>query len=535
MAVGHAAELATIVASYLRKRGLAKTLSVFLDENGGMTGGDLKDVDLETLYMLYISTQANGASKLKKSKSVKQEDGSKKKENNEDLRHDGEEKTKAKAEIYANEGTLEHKRERKKKRLVTDSSPVLEVVQAGDEKEEARMTSNEKQESKKKRSKEKLDGNKATIEDLQLESKKDLSKTNGMQGPVTDKQEKPISNEHALTDCALQKNVGANHDPAEAGMATRAEVTGSEKASSKKRKKEKKKQGGEELSANDTLESEETRPVNTPDALLQEDGLSKKKRKKLKDMGGLLNAGEKDSRDETVLESTSKAQIKVQLESSDAMVQLVESTSAKKKKHRKELSLKDIDDAKGNIQEFSNTEVKGIKKDKVTVSEGTEDHGLGGKELSGKKRKSKEDTTLEKSISNGNYGDSKSALKEVKVPEEGEGIVVGGAVETHESGPAKTKKQKDTPGKAKTPTGALAFKRVDAEKVSFSDARLSDNSYWAKDGAEEGYGAKAQEVLGLVRGRDFRHEKTKKKRGSYRGGLIGLQSHSIKFENSDED
>ncbi|KAL9361682.1 hypothetical protein Peur_044467 [Populus x canadensis] len=79
------------------------------------------------------------------------------------------------------------------------------------------------------------------------------------------------------------------------------------------------------------------------------------------------------------------------------------------------------------------------------------------------------------------------------------------------------------------------FQRVKVDEVVFSDERLKDNSYWAKDGAEEGYGAKAQDVLGQVRGRDFRHEKTKKKRGTYRGGQIDLHSHSIKFNYSDED
>ncbi|OMO88196.1 hypothetical protein CCACVL1_08532 [Corchorus capsularis] len=79
------------------------------------------------------------------------------------------------------------------------------------------------------------------------------------------------------------------------------------------------------------------------------------------------------------------------------------------------------------------------------------------------------------------------------------------------------------------------FQRVNADEVVFVDKRLEDNSYWAKDGAEIGYGAKAQEVLGQVRGRDFRHEKTKKKRGSYRGGQIDLQSHSIKFNYSDDE
>jgi hypothetical protein len=37
-----------------------------------------------------------------------------------------------------------------------------------------------------------------------------------------------------------------------------------------------------------------------------------------------------------------------------------------------------------------------------------------------------------------------------------------------------------------------------------------------------------------VRGKDFRHEKTKKKRGSYRGGLIDNAINSFKFESDDE-
>lgn len=37
-----------------------------------------------------------------------------------------------------------------------------------------------------------------------------------------------------------------------------------------------------------------------------------------------------------------------------------------------------------------------------------------------------------------------------------------------------------------------------------------------------------------VRGKDFRHEKTKKKRGNYRGGKIDLGSNSIKFSYDDE-
>lgn len=94
---------------------------------------------------------------------------------------------------------------------------------------------------------------------------------------------------------------------------------------------------------------------------------------------------------------------------------------------------------------------------------------------------------------------------------------------------------KDNQKKSNTPKTAKSFQRVEVKEVNFSDPRLQDNSYWGKDGAENGYGAKAQEVLGQVKGKDFRHEKTKKKRGSYTGGMIDLQSHSIKFSYSDEE
>lgn len=97
------------------------------------------------------------------------------------------------------------------------------------------------------------------------------------------------------------------------------------------------------------------------------------------------------------------------------------------------------------------------------------------------------------------------------------------------------KKSASKQPKSSEPNTVKAFQRVKIDEVEFVDERLQDNSYWAKDGAETGYGAKAQEVLGQVKGRGFRHEKTKKKRGSYRGGQIDLHSHSVKFNYSDEE
>ncbi|KAF9604717.1 hypothetical protein IFM89_009153 [Coptis chinensis] len=51
------------------------------------------------------------------------------------------------------------------------------------------------------------------------------------------------------------------------------------------------------------------------------------------------------------------------------------------------------------------------------------------------------------------------------------------------------------------PKTHIPFQRVKIDEVEFADHRLQDNSYWAKGGADSGYGAKAQEVLGQVRGR----------------------------------
>ncbi len=46
----------------------------------------------------------------------------------------------------------------------------------------------------------------------------------------------------------------------------------------------------------------------------------------------------------------------------------------------------------------------------------------------------------------------------------------------------------------------------------------------------DGYGAKANKVLATVKGKDFRHEKTKRKRSTYRGGQITLESNSFKYD-----
>jgi len=71
-----------------------------------------------------------------------------------------------------------------------------------------------------------------------------------------------------------------------------------------------------------------------------------------------------------------------------------------------------------------------------------------------------------------------------------------------------------------------SFRRVVAEEIHVRE-ELRDNSFDAKIGARGDWGEKANEDLRVTKGKSFRHEKTKKKRGSYRGGSINVSVNSI--------
>uniref|UniRef100_A0A2H6NBR8 Srp40 C-terminal domain-containing protein n=2 Tax=Micrurus carvalhoi TaxID=3147026 RepID=A0A2H6NBR8_9SAUR len=73
------------------------------------------------------------------------------------------------------------------------------------------------------------------------------------------------------------------------------------------------------------------------------------------------------------------------------------------------------------------------------------------------------------------------------------------------------------------------FRRIRTEEIEI-DVRVANNSFDAKKGATGDWGKKANDVLKFTKGKSFRHEKTKKKRGSYCGGTISTQINSIKFE-----
>lgn len=78
-----------------------------------------------------------------------------------------------------------------------------------------------------------------------------------------------------------------------------------------------------------------------------------------------------------------------------------------------------------------------------------------------------------------------------------------------------------------------SFRRVKEEEVYIKNQDLADNTFEAKGGAD-GFGFKANQILKFTKGKSFRHEKTKKKRGTYKGGEINMGVTSIKFQ-SDSD
>ncbi|XP_016508539.1 uncharacterized protein LOC107826104 [Nicotiana tabacum] len=203
-----------------------------------------------------------------------------------------------------------------------------------------------------------------------------------------------------------------------------------------------------------------------------------------------------------------------------------------KKKEKKKKKTKEQSDGVVPIGNDNDDVTERTKKDKKKKSK--EENGATDSKDSKKRKRSVSDENANEGVGTEESKRRKTdGLEDSKAEQNGEVSVGNHQDELNNS--AKQKSSRKELNGSTEPKTVNAFQRVKIEQVQFKDDRLKDNSYWAKDGAEIGYGAKAQEVLGQVRGRDFRHEKTKKKRGSYRGGQIDLQSHSVKFNYSDEE
>ncbi|KAF8244215.1 hypothetical protein K440DRAFT_559528, partial [Wilcoxina mikolae CBS 423.85] len=74
------------------------------------------------------------------------------------------------------------------------------------------------------------------------------------------------------------------------------------------------------------------------------------------------------------------------------------------------------------------------------------------------------------------------------------------------------------------------FSRIDLDKISYEDEILMRNDYEAVGFAPDHYAARAHQDLIITKGKGFTKEKNKKKRGSYKGGVIDFATRSYKFQ-----
>ncbi|CAH8279962.1 unnamed protein product [Arabidopsis lyrata] len=201
----------------------------------------------------------------------------------------------------------------------------------------------------------------------------------------------------------------------------------------------------------------------------------------------------------------------------------------KKKKKKKETKVEVTEEEK--VKETDAEIDDGVKEKKKKKNKSKSVEAGDDKEKVSKKRKRSEPEETKEETEDDDE-ESKRRKKEENVQE-----TPVKETETKENGNVeksemKSTNQKSGKGLSNSKEPKKPFQRVNVDEIVFTE---QSNSYNSKHGAAYGYGLKAQEVLGQVKGRGFRHEKTKKKRGSYRGGEIDLESHSTKFPNSDSE
>ncbi|CAL4890962.1 unnamed protein product [Urochloa decumbens] len=485
-APGPRAAVVASVAAFLEAGGFPLTLAALQSEAELEAGAwRSSQVNLEELVAKFLvssnptpaAVTVESVEQEKTTDSVAEGAGKKKKKEKKTGAEAGESENNA-SEPSAQEKPIENaggeaKEKKQKKKKKHDSSA---VNADGDEVTETVKNDDQKPDGKKKESKkqEKDDDVEARLEkaELAITSKFEAAEKLNKDG------EKPIEEEPRVQDDDADKNNGAVE----------------------KKKKNKSIEAAEKLNKDGEKSIEEEPKVQDDDDDKNNGAVEKKKKKK---------------KDKSAAETSVKTD-------AGALETVKDDNEKKAKKKRKKPNPEENVEVEGKEVAGKDSAPKPEDESKsgMEIEEGDNGKPSNENAVAGKKRKleeveasnpaatAKEDNTANQSLTNGFVEDK-----------------------TQDSNIKPSKRQKHS----SEPKTVNAFQRVKLEEVKFADERLQDNSYWAKGGAETGYGAKAQEVLGQVRGRGFRHEKTKKKRGSYRGGQIDLQTHSIKFDNSDDE
>lgn len=493
---GEETELIEIVAKYLSKRGLSKTLSSFISETQCENSWKSQTTDLEDIFNQYLNQERNSSVKFQEQE-IQGKNGS----------------TKSEKVVNSACGTL------------TESGPLERGIgqsDTGDDSSDAQDKSMQGQ-------KEKM--HKGTGKKIDSDTKKRTEKKES--GVPTSVNKENGSSNKDITKLAVPLNKSENILKLEESLQESQEGPKEKKTKKKKKKNSEDKDSvdnDEQKTSADRGNRSSTKDDANPSKVSQKSEnildvdeslqgfleVPKEKRKKKE------NPEDRDSEDNDKQDSAKKTKkekkaLKKNPEDKDSEDTDKQDSAKKAKKEKKALKMKLQSSGSHETNEHkSKNSLKGSTED---VDQSLVDT------KSSRKSQAKEVDELEpvKSVNgstdaHGNQNESTPGQK---------GVI---KVDGEEGNISSSSKQKSD-----VTTAAKAFQRVKVQEVEFADPRLQNNSYWAKDGAEMGYGAKAQEVLGQVRGKDFRHEKTKKKRGSYKGGLIDLQAHSIKFNYSDEE
>ncbi|CAN6352380.1 unnamed protein product [Urochloa humidicola] len=546
-ALGRRAAVVASVAAFLDAGGFPRTLAALQSEADLEAGAwRSSSVNLEELVAKFlessnptqVSVTMESVEQDKTNDSVVEDGGKKKKKEKKTGAEDGESENKA-SEPSAQEKPSENEggeaKEKKQKKKKDDSSA---VNAGGDEATETVKNDDQKPDGKKKKSKkqEKDDAVEARMDKVELAiTNKFVAAENKASEPSA--QEKPSENEGGEAKEKKQKKKKKDDIAVNAGGDEATEtVKNDDQKPDGKKKKNKKQEKDDDVEARldkaelaitnkfevaeklskDGEKSKEDEPKVQDDDADKNNGAVEKKKKKKKDKSGTETSVKTDAGAVTADAVGAK-------EKSGAVETVKDGNEKNAKKKRKKSDPEESAPVEGKevVGKDPAPKSEDENKSEMEIEEGDNGKPSNENAVTGKKRKleeveasnptaaAKEDNTAKESLTNGFAEDKIDQDSNVK--------------------PSKRQKHSSEP---KT---VNAFQRVKLEDVKFADERLQDNSYWAKGGAETGYGAKAQEVLGQVRGRGFRHEKTKKKRGTYRGGQIDLQTHSIKFDNSDDE
>lgn len=258
-------------------------------------------------------------------------------------------------------------------------------------------------------------------------------------------------------------------------------------------------------------EAKETEDVAEKSALKEQKRKKKAKRQSSRSVDTTVQQDQESSTD---------------LPSSDAKAEKKKKSKKEKKEPTPEKSPKHSRNGSSSAEAISSLKKKKKKKEKKEKKE---------KENGTSKRASVEqDTSIAEVEAPVDSTLKKRSRKSDGIEDSTSEDATNGSLET----PAKKARIEESP--APTSHGSQTvrrFQRVDVEKEAsaLKNERLKDNSYEGTFGYD-GWGYKANEVLKHTRGKGFRHEKTKRKRGSYRGGAIDDTAvRSIKFEYPDEE